>query len=66
MDLNELLELAKKECLIDIGEYHLSNFVRCYRNIIHPSVEIRKKYDANENNARMMWNALLLIIKQVI
>lgn len=66
MDLNELLELAKKESLIDIGEYHLSNFVRCYRNIIHPSVEIRKKFDANENNAKVMWSALLLIINGVI
>lgn len=66
MDLNELLEIARKEHLIDTGEYHLSNFVRCYRNIIHPSAEIRKNYDANENNARTIWNALLLIINRII
>lgn len=45
MDLNELLELAKAEKIVDIEEYHLSNYVRSYRNIIHPSCEVRKNYD---------------------
>ncbi|PKM86489.1 MAG: hypothetical protein CVU87_12010 [Firmicutes bacterium HGW-Firmicutes-12] len=44
MDLNELLELAKAEKIIDIEEYHLSNYIRFYRNIIHPSCEVRKDY----------------------
>lgn len=66
MDLNELLELAKAEKIVDIEEYHLSNYVRSYRNIIHPSCEIRKNYDVNEDTAKLMWGVLLVIIKELL
>lgn len=66
MDLNELLELAKAEKIVEIEEYHLSNYVRYYRNIIHPSCEVRKKYDVNEDTAKLMWGVLLVIIKQLL
>ena len=66
MDLNELLELAKEEKIIDIEEYHLSNYIRSYRNIIHPSCEVRKSYDVNEDTAKLMWSVLLAIIKELL
>lgn len=66
MNLNELLELAKEEKIIDIEEYHLSNYIRSYRNAIHPSCEIRKDYDVNEDTAKLMWGALLVIIKELL
>jgi len=66
MNLNELLELAKAEKIIDIEEYHLSNYLRAYRNIIHPSCEVRKNYDVNEDTAKLMWSVLLVIIKELL
>lgn len=66
MDLNELLELAKAENFIDVEVYYLSSYVRSYRNIIHPSCEIRKSYDVNEDTAKLMWNVLLAIIKELL
>lgn len=66
MDLNELLELTKAEKIVSIEEYHLSNYVRSYRNIIHPSCEVRKNYDVNEDTAKLMWGVLLAIIKELL
>lgn len=66
MDLNELLELAKAEDFIDVEVYHLSNYVRSYRNIIHPSCEVRKSYEVNEDTAKLMWSVLLAIIKELL
>lgn len=66
MDLNELLELGKQEKIIDIEEYHLSNYVRAYRNIIHPSCEVRKSYNVDDLTADLMWKSLLAIIREVL
>ena len=66
MDLNELLELGKQEKIIDIEEYHLSNYVRAYRNIIHPSCEVRKSYVVDTLTTNLMWNALLAIMREVL
>lgn len=66
MDLNELLELGKLEKIIAIEEYHLSNYVRAYRNIIHPSCEVRKSYNVDALTTKLMWNALLAIIREVL
>lgn len=66
MDLNELLELAKAEKIVDIEEYHLSSYARSYRNIIHPSCEVRKNFDVNENTAKLMWVVLLAIINELL
>ncbi len=63
MILNELLEVGKKTGLLSAEEYHLSNFIRFYRNIIHPSCEIRRSYEINDQSARLMWNALLLMLR---
>lgn len=66
MDLNELLELGKLEKIIDVEEYHLSNYVRAYRNIIHPSCEVRKSYNVDALTVNLMWNALLAVIREVL
>lgn len=66
MDLNELLELCRQEKIINVEEYHLSNYVRAYRNIIHPSCEVRKSYNVDSLTANLMWNALLAIMREVI
>lgn len=66
MDLNELLELGKQEKIIDIEEYHLSNYVRAYRNIIHPSCEVRKSYNVDDLTADLMWKSLLAIMREVL
>jgi len=66
MSMNELLEVAKAEKIIDIEEYHLSNYIRFYRNTIHPSCEVRKNYDVSEDTAKLLWNALLVIIKEFL
>lgn len=66
MDLNELLELGKQEKIIDIEEYHLSSYVRAYRNIIHPSCEVRKLYNVDDLTANLMWKSLLAIMREVL
>lgn len=66
MDLNELLELARAEKIVDTEEYHLSNYVRSYRNIIHPYCEVRKNFNVDENTAKLMWSALLAIINELL
>lgn len=66
MDLNELLELGKQEKIIDIEEYHLSNYVRAYRNIIHSSCEVRKSYNVDALTTNLMWNALLAVMREVL
>ncbi len=66
MDLNELLEVAIAEKEIKPEEYHLSSYLRHYRNIIHPSCEIRKNYDINEDSAELMWKILLKLICELL
>ncbi len=66
MDLNELLELCRQEKIINVEEYHLSNYVRAYRNIIHPACEVRKSYNVDALTANLMWNALLAIMREVL
>lgn len=58
MALDQLLYVCNEERLIDNTIYHLNQYVREYRNAIHPSVEIRKNFKINEENATMTWNIL--------
>ncbi len=58
MGLEQLLYVCNEEGLIDNTIYHLNQYVREYRNAIHPSVEIRKNFKINEENATMTWNIL--------
>jgi len=66
MDLNELLEVAKVEGIIQAEQYHLIHYLRFYRNSIHPSVEIRKSYNINEEKGTMMWNTLKIVLNEVL
>lgn len=53
MGLAELLEVAKKENIIHQTDYHLTQVVRNYRNLIHPSVELRKSMHISEQEATL-------------
>ncbi len=58
MGIDQMLFVAKEEKLINPTIYHLDHYVREYRNAIHPSVEIRKKFIINDRNATMIWQIL--------
>lgn len=62
MGLNELLYVADKERIIQKGNYHLSQYVRDYRNVVHPAKELRGKQDITKENALLMWKALKRVI----
>jgi len=67
MGLSELLEVAKTENLIESQTYHISHFIRNYRNLIHPGVEQRKKaIEASKRNALRAWEFLIDIIKEIL
>lgn len=58
MGIDQMLYVAKEEKLINTTIYHLDHYVREYRNAIHPTVEIRKKYEISDRNATMIWQIL--------
>jgi tetratricopeptide (TPR) repeat protein len=67
MGLSELLDVAKTEDLIESQTYHISHFIRNYRNLIHPGVEQRKKaIEASKRNALRAWEFLIDIIKEIL
>lgn len=66
MSLAELLEVAQKEQIIHQTDYHLTQFIRNYRNLIHPSVELRKKMNIETEEVELIWGILKKIIKDVL
>lgn len=66
MGLAELLEVAKKENIIHQTDYHLTQVVRNYRNLIHPSVELRKSMHISEQEATLIWGILKKVIKDIL
>lgn len=66
MGLNELLYVADKEKLICKSNFHLSHYVRDYRNVVHPAKEIRTQQNITHENALMMWTILKQIINELL
>ena len=66
MGLADLLEVAQKEYIIHQTDYHLTQFLRNYRNLIHPSVELRKTMNIETEEAELIWGILKKIIKDIL
>ena len=66
MGIDKMLFVANEEKLINYNIYHLDHYVREFRNAIHPSVEIRKKFIINERNASMIWQILMETILTIL
>lgn len=65
MMLNELLHVAHQEHILDAANYHLGHYLRDYRNMIHPSKELRAKEDINHENVITMWSVLVRLISYI-
>lgn len=49
--LADLLKLCEHEAILDSERHHLSQFIRSYRNLIHPGLQSRKKMRVQEAEA---------------
>ena len=66
MDLNDLLYVAYREHIVDEQLYHLGHALRGFRNLIHPSVEQRRKaMTVSESNARIAWEIMVKLIMEL-
>lgn len=66
MSLNELLYVADKEKLICKSNYHLSHYIRDYRNLVHPAKEIRTKQNISHENVQVIWSVLKQVINELL
>lgn len=69
MTLNDLLYVSEQEHLFSHEIRKHADAVRGYRNLIHPSVEIRKGKDTPvvvDYNAKIAWGVTLKVIKEVL
>lgn len=66
MGLNELLFVAEKLKVIDKNSYHLGHYVRNYRNVVHPSKEVRMNEEVNHDNVLTMWAVLRRLVEEIL
>lgn len=62
MVLNELLYVALKEGILDRSEHNLGHYLKDYRNMIHPSREVRSTENIDHENVTTMWSVLVRMI----
>lgn len=66
MALNDLLYVADCEKIIHTNNYHLSHYIRDYRNLVHPAKEIKSKIDISHENVLVMWSILKQLVNDVL
>lgn len=66
MALNELLSVVEQEKLIDYNSFHLSHYIRDYRNFIHPAKEIRSKDNITQENVLVIWSILKRLVDELL
>lgn len=66
MALNELLSVVEQEKLIDHNSFHLSHYIRDYRNFIHPAKEIRSKDNITQENVLVIWSILKRLVDELL
>lgn len=66
MALNELLSVAEQEKLIGHNSFHLSHYIRDYRNFIHPAKEIRSKDNITQENVLVIWSILKRLVDELL
>lgn len=66
MALNELLSVIEQEKLISHNSFHLSHYIRDYRNFIHPAKEIRSKDNITQENVLIIWSILKRLVDELL
>lgn len=66
MALNELLSVVEQEKLMDYNSFHLSHYIRDYRNFIHPAKEIRSKDNITQENVLVIWSILKRLVDELL
>lgn len=66
MGLNELLFVSEKEKIICKNNYHLSHYIRDYRNVVHPAKEIRMTQKITHENVLIMWTVLKQLTDELL
>lgn len=64
-DLNNLIEVATEEELVDAEVSMLTDSVRNYRNLIHPGKEIRSSQKVEKNEAMIAYHVLEILIREL-
>lgn len=66
MALKELLYVAKTEKMISERFYKLSDYIRDYRNIVHPAREVKDKTQISHENVLITWSILKQLVDEIL